>query len=244
MGMGRLLADGEKTRIFTLVAYPENFDGGLDEIYDICDDLGVRCCVSPLHDEDVYDRRSVRKWERNHPNPTSDELERKPVIGERKKSHVHIPFILGNPATRAYILRNYAEPLKVRQVWKDNDKIVAKRYMCHLDHPKKAQYAIRDCRPFGGYDLSDIDQPTEEDKLGCVARICGAVREHGFDNFFDCTEWVLSEGDPELFKALLGRSGFVNYYIDGYVKVQARKMPQMHYSRPITSFDNEKVGQR
>lgn len=213
---GRLLQEGEQVRNFTVIVYEEHVTE--EDLDIILEDMGVKCARSPLHDQDRYDKSSLRKWDRNHENPTEEELKTRPVLGALKKNHWHVTFQSDGNKTKRTILRmleNDIADLHVSSVWKENDKEHAIRYLCHLDSPKKAQYPIEGVVGFGGIDLSPLEKLTKVDKVNVVATICNHVRDDYCTNFFDLTNWVMYQGDVDMFDALVTKTAFFKNYMDG-----------------------------
>lgn len=210
---GRLLHEDEMARIFDVLIYQEHVT---EEDLDIAlDEMGVKCARSPLHDQDRYDKTSVRKWEKRHPFPTPEELINKPKIGELKKPHWHVTVQLKGRKKLQNILKLFPEELGVTSVWKNNDPDHAIRYLCHLDSPKKAQYKITDVVGFGGINLAPLERPTDDDKANAIAVICNHVKEDCCTNFYDLSNWVMEQKDAEMFKSLVGNTGFYKNYMDG-----------------------------
>lgn len=213
MDYNRLMYEGQKTRNGTVLVYSEHVDEDTLDMY--LEDMGIKVARSPLHDQDVYDRASVTKWDKRHKNPTEEELTRRPVVGAKKKPHWHVTFQLSGPRGLAYILKMFPSELGVTSVWKEPDPEHALRYLCHLDSKKKVQYDKAGVVGFGGIDLSPLDKLTDNDKANDVAYICKYVRENDCTNFFELTNWVLDQNDIDLFNSLLRYTAFFTNYQQG-----------------------------
>ena len=215
MNENRLMHDGQKTKNCSFIVYAEHIEQ--ETLDELLEDMGVKCWRSPLHDKDVYDKASVHKWERSHKNPTPEELERKPKVGQTKKPHWHVGLEMSGPRGKAYILGMIPDELCVTTLWKEPDVEHAKRYGCHLDSKTKVKYDIADEVSFGGCDLSCLEQLSENDKANDIAYICNYIKKNKCTNFFDLSNWVMSEGDYQLFKALVARTAFFTNYMHGMI---------------------------
>lgn len=209
----RLMHDGQKTRNGSVIVYQEHVTQ--ERLDELLEEMGVKIARSPLHDKDKYDKNSVRKWERSHKDPTPEELERKPKVGEYKKAHWHVPFQLTGPRTLANILDMFPEELHVTSVWKEPDPEHAIRYMCHLDSKNKEKYSIDGVEGFGGIDLSPLERLTEQDKANDIAFICKHIKEDEVTNFYDLANWVIQGQDYQLFTSIVSRTTFYKNYMDG-----------------------------
>lgn len=213
--MAELLTDEQLVMNGVVIVYEEHVTQ--EELDDFLEDLGIMCARSPLHDKDKYEPRNVKKWEKSHPNPTEEELKRKPVVGEYKKAHWHVPFQLRGRKKAKQVVALFAE-LGVKSVFKSNDKEHDLRYMCHLDSKKKERYSVDDCAFFGGIDASCMWKQTDEDKLGVYALICRHATEERITNFYDLTNWVIEQRDVDMFKAITSHSSFFQGYCGGLLR--------------------------
>lgn len=213
---GRILHDGEMCMNGTVIVYREHVTQDVLDMH--LEDMGIKIARSPLHDRDAYTKASVTKWERNHPDPSEDELARKPVVGEFKKPHWHCTFQLSGRRGLRHILALFPDELGVTSVFRDPDPERAIRYLCHLDSPKKAQYAIADCEGFGGIDLSPLEKLSKLDKVNVIAVICNHINDDKVTNFFDLSNWVMDQGDVEMFDSLVSKTAFFTNYMNGMLK--------------------------
>lgn len=215
MNENRLMHDGQKTRGCSVIVYANRVDE--ETLDEYLEDMGIKCWRSPLHDRDKYDKASIHKWERSHKDPTPEQLAKKPVLGAVKPAHWHVGLEMTGPRCLKYILSMFPEELGVYSVWKEPDIDHAKRYSCHLDSKTKEQYNVEDVKAFGGCDMSALYKLTDNDKANDIAYICKYIRENKCDNFYELTNWVISEGDFELFKSLIARTAFFTNYQHGMV---------------------------
>ncbi len=115
-------------RNFATVVYP---DSSLDGWQDVLSDFHIPCFISPLHDKDL--------------NPT----------GECKKPHYHVMLMYEGVKTSEQVKEVISAIGGVGCEVVNTIRGYA-RYLCHLDNPEKAQYAIEDVRSLCGADYSGI----------------------------------------------------------------------------------------
>lgn len=117
-----------KSRNWATIVYP---DSAPENWRDTLDSLRVSALISPLHDSDVN------------------------ADGEPKKPHYHVIFVFDGPTTEknAQALADQIGAVKVERVASLRSY---GRYLCHLDNPEKAQYAIKDVLALGTVDYLDL----------------------------------------------------------------------------------------
>lgn len=120
-----------RTRTFATVVYPESAPDGW---MDILGELIVPVLVSPLHDRDVEKDGMTLKKPHYHVLLCFDSVKTDAQAAEVFDQ------IGGVGCEHVRSIRSYA------------------RYLCHLDHPDKAQYSLDDVRQFGGVDFYGIMQ--------------------------------------------------------------------------------------
>lgn len=141
----------KRKRAWTFVVYE---DSAPTNWKDVLADQKVPMFVSPYHDQDV------------DPN------------GEPKKPHWHVVVMYTSlhPEKAAQEISDMCSGVKVQAV---KDVIGMARYLCHLDNPEKAQYAVNDVVCFGGADYlekvskaADTDAALSEMMDWCIDNEC------------------------------------------------------------------------
>lgn len=141
----------KRKRAWTFVVYEDSAPANWK---DVLADQKVPMFVSPYHDRDV------------DPN------------GEPKKPHWHVVVMYTSlhPEKAAQEISDMCSGVKVQAV---KDVIGMARYLCHLDNPEKAQYAVNDVVCFGGADYlekvskaADTDAALSEMMDWCIDNEC------------------------------------------------------------------------
>ena len=141
----------KRKRAWTFVVYEDSAPANWK---DILADQKVPMFVSPYHDQDV--------------NPD----------GVPKKPHWHVVVMYTSlhPEKAAQEISDMCSGVKVQAV---KDVIGMARYLCHLDNPEKAQYAVNDVVCFGGADYlekvskaADTDAALSEMMDWCIDNEC------------------------------------------------------------------------
>lgn len=119
-----------RTRSYATLVYPESAP---ENWMTVLSDLVVPALVSPLHDHDLTDE------------------------GTLKKPHYHVMLLFDSVKTPAQAQEVFD---KIGGVGCEAVRSVKAhaRYLCHLDHPDKAQYNQDDVRQFGGACFYDLVQ--------------------------------------------------------------------------------------
>ena len=177
--------------IWAVVAYPESVP---DNWREILEELHVPIFISPLHDQDVN------------------------ADGEKKKPHWHIEFMWESKKSLAQ-MKEIAEKLNAPIPKKQDSKRGCARYLCHLDNPDKAQYAIDDVVSLGGADYRTVIEGAS-DKYEVLHELWAWLREnervhrYSFKNVLDWCE----QNNERWFRALCNNCGWIvkEYLQSGY----------------------------
>ncbi len=118
-----------RTRNYATIVYP---DSAPPDWLSIAADFKIPMFVSPLHSNDLIEG--------------TDEL---------KKPHYHVMIMFDSVKTREQAAELF------ERIGGSGVEVVQSlrgyaRYLCHLDHPDKAQYSVDNVRCFGGSDYTDI----------------------------------------------------------------------------------------
>lgn len=142
-----------RRRNFATIVYP---DSAPDNWLKILDSHHVPACVSPLHDEDVYDEDVIAV------NSVTGKLECKYRAGVLKKPHYHVMFMFkGNKSDEQ--VRDIFDSFGGVGLEVINDLGAYARYLCHLDDDDKVTYDCESVLCFGGSDyFTLIDIPAEK----------------------------------------------------------------------------------
>lgn len=179
-----------RTRNFATLVYPESAPDGW---MDILDKEMVPYFISPLHDQDV----------------TED--------GEIKKPHYHVMIMFDNVKTieQAKEVFNQIGGVGCEKI---KSLTFYARYLCHLDHPKKAQYPIHLVKAVGK-DYFEVINSISDDRK-CLKEIQEFIRDNDITLFCDLCDYALQFRPDDWFKAI---SEHYSYYLDKYIKSIAYK---------------------
>jgi hypothetical protein len=118
-----------RTRNYATIVYQESAPS---DWLSVAADFKIPMFISPLHKDDVNEK-----------------------TGEPKKPHWHVMIMFDSVKTKEQAAELFEQiggvGVEVVQVLRSYA-----RYLCHLDHPTKAQYSTDDVRCFGGADYTDI----------------------------------------------------------------------------------------
>ena len=137
--------------------YPESLP---DDWIDYIISTHVECAISPLHDKDIY--------------PT----------GEPKKPHYHI--LVRYPG-----LKSQEQVAELFEYLNGTRPIICQsvkgsiRYFCHLDNPEKAQYDINDSIFLNGFDVSEVNKPTDTQVYNAIKDIVKYIWENQVCYYID-----------------------------------------------------------
>lgn len=166
------MAKETRKRAWTFVVYS---DSAPDDWRERLSEQCVPTFISPLHDKDV--------------NPD----------GTAKKPHWHVVVMFTSLHTesQAQELSDVCSGVKVQQV---KDVVGIARYLCHLDNPEKAQYAISDVVSLGGADyLEKVQKAADTDAaLGEMMDWC---IEQGCFSFYRLSNYARKER-PDWFRVI------------------------------------------
>lgn len=142
--------------------------------------LHIQGCVSPLHDKDI-----------NEPDQ------------EQKKAHRHVMLCFDGPVSWDFVAEIARDQLGGTYPIVCNSMRGAVRYFCHLDNPEKAQYALDQIIPLGGFDVDGALDISGAQLRQVVRQMQEFVVQHNITEFcefadyclFNNTEWhtVLTE---------------------------------------------------
>lgn len=242
--MAHKMQNGEKRRHISFLAYvPDDAvewtaDGyvvvdedKVEREYDrVCAELDgqrVKCCISPLHNRDRYDERSVEKWKRNHVDKNGEMSEedaaRCPKVGDIKKPHWHIYYYSPGGRTIAGMRKLFKAVLSpATKFWVEDDGKTAIRYHAHLDSPSKEPYDPMGVRTFGGLDISCLWKADGMVKQSSLQAIMGFVKDNECTNYYDLANFVVAQDDPTLFDCVVSKYGFLANYMGGLAQKLAK----------------------
>lgn len=120
--------NSKKARNWAFVMYPDSMP---EDAIGILDSFHVKMLISPLHDDDV--------------NPD----------GEPKKAHYHVVINLSGSGRQSQV-QEIADAVNATQVQPVTSLRAYARYLCHMDNPEKAQYAVDQVVQLGGIDFYDL----------------------------------------------------------------------------------------
>lgn len=160
----------DRTRNWTFIVYP---DSVVPNWRDILDDYHIEWLESPLHDKDVKED------------------------GTLKKPHHHIVLMFGGVKSYEQVAKITSEvggtiPQRVEHL----RGMV--RYLAHLDHPKKAQYAFYDIVCHGGADLAELCKAKTSDKYNTLKEIYDFCKVNEICEFTDLVDSAVAMHDDWL----------------------------------------------
>ena len=140
---------GTRSRNFLFIAYPDDLP---DNWVDMINDTHVRWVEGPYHDKDVWTAQDELD------NPEHKE-------GEFKKIHKHCLLMFESPRNVEQAFKFLADIFGINEDGSISgiprpkicsDRSGSVRYMCHLDHPSKAQYDFDDIVGHNGADPHEL----------------------------------------------------------------------------------------
>lgn len=174
-----------RTRNFATLVYPESAPVGW---MDILDHEMVPYFISPLHNQDV----------------TED--------GGIKKEHYHVMIMFDNVKTTEQA-REVFDKIGGVGCEKIKSLYFYARYLCHLDHPDKAQYSVNQVKAVGKDYYEIINSPADDRKA--LKEIQEFIRDNDINLFCDLCDYALQFRPDDWFKAI---SEHYSYYLDKYIK--------------------------
>lgn len=227
----KMMNETEKKRIIGGIYWLEDLErAGLTywDLLGYMESLNVKCVVSPVHDKDTYVPEDVRNWVTRHMDPDTGDVATEysnlvPSVGDPKKPHIHFGFKLTRQMTRheasEILLDGFlAYPETKWAVIPDWDSYCC--YMCHKYNPNKAYYPPQSVQAFGGVDLSKVYEVTEQEKFVAFTDLMAEIQGRDFRYFHQIWQWVQSQGDETLAKAIRANHAFITSYL--YSKRQQR----------------------
>lgn len=186
-------------RIFTTVLYPEN----IDDIDFACEDLGIPCSLSPLHDKDLKDDGT----------------------GEIKKAHYHLVVYFKGKTTPynfyTCLCGAFGEKaFSTIQIGHDMGSLIC--YHCHLNNKEKYRYDVNDIKDFNGFGSKKYLDACGGDIVDNYYKIKSIIKENNFIFFNDLDDY-LQETDPVLHSAFI-RDRVLSRQIKDYIKAREYQM--------------------
>jgi hypothetical protein len=167
-----------RARNWCAVVYP---DSAPENWKEILDNLNIKWACSPLHDKDIDDDEQL------------------------KKAHWHIVICYGGNKSFEQVKEDLSElNCPIPQICRDVRSSV--RYFIHKDHPHKFQYQVSTIECYGGFDISDVFNPTKSEKTEIFREIITFIRDNDIQEFFDLMNYAMDERSGDWFP-LLTESG-------------------------------------
>lgn len=221
----RLLGEAEQARNMGCLIWVEDLErAGLTygDLLGFVEGLHMPCVVSPMHDRDTYTDDDVRAWCRRHQDPDTGEVatehtNRTPRVGDPKKPHVHIYFAFRGKRKPSEMSRQFDE--LVPGIVKPNRWVLVPdfpgivRYCAHMDSPDKAQYDPLMIHGFCNVNMQSIFETGNKEPNLVLMEIEAAIKEFRIANYYRLNVWANQYGDPDVIKAVKGRtSHWVAYF--------------------------------
>lgn len=177
-----------RSRNWLFVFYP---DSAPADWADVIDQWGVSCYVSPIHDRDIA------------------------KDGMFKKAHWHGVLSFEGNKSYGQVLALCSE-LGCSTVKVCNSFQNAVRYLCHLDHPQKAQYDLSDVQVFGHADLSALYLKSDSELTRDVLDVVRLIRKMDFREFYELVDYVIDNCSSDYFECVRKNGLFLKAYIVSY----------------------------
>lgn len=190
----------KKYKNWALCVYPESAP---EDWIKRIDDMHLQAYISPIHDRDATDQ------------------------GEQKKPHYHVAIKL-TASTGYHAVLAMFEFLNLKYVEPINSFPSYARYLCHLDHPEKAQYNPDDVVCLGGigdYWKSFIDG--NYNKYEVLAAIQDFIAEVGIISFSELCIYARTHHELNWYQCILDNSYIVRVLIQ---EGAAARIDQIIYS--------------
>ena len=168
-----------RTRNYATVVYPESAPA---DWLQTVSEAKIPLFVSPLHDRDV--------------NPT----------GEPKKPHYHVQAMFESVKTREQAHEFFKTFGGVGCEIVNSTRGYA-RYLCHLDNPEKAQYAIEDVKCYGGADYMHAIG-TSADKAKAIKEMIAYIEENDIISFAELLRYS-SVNRSDWFDCLINSGAYI-----------------------------------
>ena len=206
----------------------------------------VPCVLSPCHNMDFMTELDVEKGYKDKlkefPAMTRAEYENIfYAVGDVKKEHYHLIVNYGNGANKSMeqVQEDFCIPLnskKVPEIVKSERGAV--RYLCHLDHPQKAQYRIDEVRFFNGYNPKDYFDISNADVDRLNIDIIQFIDDNNVSGYYEL-ERITRKWLP-WHKYIVSHSIFFTYFFNDRLQSQS-ELKKYHYddlSEKVLKFVN------
>lgn len=184
----------DRTRNWATLIYPRQTAEDVTECPDnwveVLEQMGVKACVSPLHDKDVKED------------------------GTFKKAHRHVLFSFDGVKSKAQVVE-LCRKLGGISPEPINSMYAQVRYLTHKDNKDKAQYSSLDVLTFGGFEYkryASTKEDEDKDTNAKMGKIFNIMAEMGLQEFAEVAEYLMSE-EPELFSVYRKNSYFFAQFI-------------------------------
>lgn len=235
-----MLGPDEQQRDFSTIIWEEQLEPiyGDKWYWELAAYLSAIPCeivLSPIHDQDTYDKGDVAKWMQRADhvdkfgNLLPEFLGKEPKVGTPKKRHVHVAWhFSGNRTARqvAVLLdglfmhdgtleENRISPYKFQRVL---SRPALYQYFAHLNCPEEGPlakhiYPANEVLGFGGVDLSCLNNTSELSKMACLMYIFKKIEELRIRRYHRLVDWARDTGDYDIISCCVGRASmFASYF--------------------------------
>lgn len=155
-----------------------------DDLSLFCDALDIPCAYI-VHDKDVFGEDDVIREEKRDRGVAVE-------VGKPKKLHAHLLLAFCSQKTHNQVAEELDYIGERCNYWVERCKDWAscQRYLCHLSHPSKAQYAVEDVECFCGFEYSPTKKLTAEAKAALVPELVRFIREENIGSYAVLCNWV------------------------------------------------------
>lgn len=161
-----------RSRLWSTIIYPESAP---EDWQERLSSLLLRGFISPLHNLD------------------------KKEDGTIKKPHYHILFIFNSKKSLEQI-KDITDQIGGVGQFRIDNKLGAERYLCHLDHPEKAQYNPDDVIALGGMDYK-FEIGAVVNKYTVIREMIDFVENNSCEYYCDLVDYAAQYND-EWFRVL------------------------------------------
>lgn len=192
---------GQRTRNWTVIAYPEDLP---EDWRERLDEQHIKWVESPLHDRDTN------------------------ADGTPKKAHYHLMFLFDNVrsckqvsswlqgffgASESGSIVGVATPQQV------SDRGALVRYMAHMDNPDKVQYDPQEIVGHGGVDIAGLLRYSALETRAMVVAMEEFIEQHGIVELADFSA-AIRYSYPEWHTLLATK---MTMYFTGFIKSRRHK---------------------
>ena len=178
------------------MAYPESLP---ENWIDILRQSGVKCAISPLHNQDI--------------NPD----------GEAKKPHYHIILVYGAPTTYNNVL-NFTQNVLNSTIPQPLEQVRGMyRYFTHMDNPEKAQYDHTQIIALNGFNISDYVELTASEISEIKKRIVVIIRKENITEYADLIDTLNEMGLIDEWEIASNHTLFFNAYLASRRHIKEKK---------------------